>query len=108
MQLQISIEDNLKLLILSKATRSILKHYEEADVFSAELALSNLVYSDTGTYTCTYNGTEDIDSIDNSTSVHLYVDNGVNLLRSTELQFGKAVQSASYTIPCMPTHPVRS
>ena len=35
----------------------------------AEMTITDLTYTDTGTFTCTYNGTTDISSIDNSTKV---------------------------------------
>ena len=40
-----------------------------ATVYVAELRLARLNFTDTGTFTCTYNGTTDITSIDNSTKV---------------------------------------
>ena len=70
------------------------------------LTIQRLTYSDTGTFTCTYNGTTDLDSIDNSTSVHLYVDDRNHLLRTTSsFDFLHAVQSQTLILPCMPTHP---
>ena len=39
------------------------------DVYVAEMTITDLTYTDTGTFTCTYNGTTDISSIDNSTKV---------------------------------------
>lgn len=69
------------------------------------LTITGLKYSDTGTFTCTYNGTTDLDSIDNSTSVHLYVDDRNHLLRTSGFDFLQAVQSQTLVLPCMPTHP---
>ena len=69
------------------------------------LTITGLKYSDTGTFTCTYNGTTDLDSIDNSTSVHLYVDDRNHLLRTSGFDFLQAVQSQPLILPCMPTHP---
>ena len=45
-----------------------------ATVYVAELRLTRLKYTDTGTFTCTYNGTTDITSIDNSTKVGCITD----------------------------------
>jgi hypothetical protein len=50
------------------------------------------VYSDTGTFTCSYNGTLDLTSIDNTTNVHLYVDDGVHLLKHSSIEFYVATQ----------------
>ena len=74
--------------------------------YVAVLKIAQLKYSDTGTFTCTYNGTTDLKSIDNSTSVHLYVDDRNHLLRTTSsFDFLHAVQSQTLVLPCMPTHP---
>ena len=74
--------------------------------YDTVLTIKGLTYSDTGTFTCTYNGTTDLDSIDNSTSVHLYVDDRNHLLRTTSsFDFLHAVQSQTLILPCMPTHP---
>ena len=66
---------------------------------------SDLDYRDTGTFVCTYNGTVDTASIDNSTRVHLYVDDGVHLLKQSGVTSLRAVQSESLVLPCQPTHP---
>ena len=63
------------------------------------------MYSDTGTFTCTYNGTIDLISIDNSSSVHLYVDDGVHLLKQSSYEFFVATQGSAFNLPCMPTLP---
>lgn len=74
--------------------------------YVAVLTITRLKYSDTGTFTCTYNGTTDLASIDNSTSVHLYVDDSHHLLKTTSsMDFFHAVQSQTLILPCMPTHP---
>ena len=82
------------------------KVLEGEKTFVAVLTITQLEFSDTGTFTCTYNGTTDLDSIDNSTSVHLYVDDRNHLLRATSsFDFLHAVQSQTLILPCMPTHP---
>jgi len=63
------------------------------------------VYSDTGTFTCSYNGTLDLSSIDNSTNVHLYVDDGEHLLKHSSFEFYVATQGSTFNLPCMPTLP---
>ena len=79
---------------------------KEEKSYVTVLTIKRLTYSDTGTFTCTYNGTTDLDSIDNSTSVHLYVDDRNHLLRTTSsFDFLHAVQSQTLILPCMPTHP---
>ena len=79
---------------------------ENDKTYVTVLTIKGLTYSDTGTFTCTYNGTTDLDSIDNSTSVHLYVDDRNHLLRTTSsFDFLHAVQSQTLILPCMPTHP---
>ena len=79
---------------------------ENDKTYVTVLRIKGLTYSDTGTFTCTYNGTTDLDSIDNSTSVHLYVDDRNHLLRTTSsFDFLHAVQSQTLILPCMPTHP---
>ena len=63
------------------------------------------MYSDTGTFICSYNGTVDLTSIDNSSNVHLFVDDGVHLLKYSSFEFFRATQGSKFTLPCMPTMP---
>ena len=63
-----------------------------AGPFVSVLEIVRLDFTDTGTYVCTYNGTSNTTSIDNSTGVHLYVDDGKHLLKKTGVQFFSAVQ----------------
>lgn len=74
-------------------------------LYTTQLNIRHLRYSDTGTFTCTYNGTTDLTSIDNSTKVHIYVEDPNHLLKETGYQFFMVVQSQTFTLPCMPTHP---
>ena len=71
----------------------------------AELTIADLRYDDTGTFVCTYNGTRDTGSIDNSTRVHLYVEDDEHLLKQSGVEFLHFVQSTTAVIPCQPTHP---
>ena len=61
-------------------SRVRLTHTSTASGYVSELSLSRLVYSDTGSFVCTYNGTVDTTSIDNSTRVHLYVEDDQHLV----------------------------
>ncbi len=80
-------------------------------VHVSELRLSDLNYLDTGTFVCTYNGTGSgpdaagSDSVDNSTRVHLYVEDERHLLRTTGVEFLQFVQSSRGVLPCQPTNP---
>ncbi len=57
----------------------------------SELRLRGLRYTDTGTFVCTYNGTgADTSSIDNSTRVHLFVEDPRHLLKLTGVDFFQA------------------
>ena len=47
----------------------------------------------------------DLTSIDNSASVHLYVEDKEHLLKYSGLDFFYAVQRQTFILPCMPTHP---
>ena len=88
-----------------KVTKRQRQDGEKKFVYVSELRLKDLNYMDTGTFTCTYNGTSDLASIDNSTKVHLYVDDGQHLLKDAGFNFFMVVQSQTFTLPCMPTHP---
>ncbi len=54
---------------------------------------------------CTYNGTWDTQSIDNSTRVHLYVEDDAHLMKHSGVDMMGAVQSEAMILPCQPTHP---
>jgi hypothetical protein len=73
--------------------------------FIAELVIRDLTYNDTGTLTCAYNGTADLTAIDNSSSIHLYVEDGQHLLKHSGFDFLQAVQYQTFILPCMPTRP---
>eukprot|EP00094_Tigriopus_californicus_P001194 TCALIF_01156-PA protein Name:"Similar to FLT1 Vascular endothelial growth factor receptor 1 (Homo sapiens)" AED:0.09 eAED:0.09 QI:607/0.8/0.66/1/0.8/0.66/6/0/928 len=74
-------------------------------VYIADMTIRDLKYKDTGTFICTYNGTVDTSSIDNSSSVHLYVDDGKHLMKNSGMDFLQAVQYETLILPCQPTHP---
>ena len=61
-----------RLSIVNRQTTSQVRP-NTATVYVAELRLTRLKFTDTGTFTCTYNGTTDITSIDNSTKVALMI-----------------------------------
>ena len=63
------------------------------------------MYTDTGTFICSYNGTMDVSSIDNSSRVHLFVDDGQHLLKFSSFEFFRATQGSTFTLPCIPTMP---
>ena len=46
----------------------------------SEIKIRDLFYEDTGTFVCAYNGTTDFTAIDNSSAIHLYVEDGKHLL----------------------------
>ena len=72
----------------------------------SELRLVRLGYADTGTFVCTYDGTgPDTSSPDNSTRVHLYVEDGRHLMVSSGVEMLQFVQSARAVLPCRPTSP---
>ncbi len=74
-------------------------------VYVSELALRSLAYTDTGTFVCTFNGTTDTDSIDNSTRVHLYVEDEEHLLKQSGVEILQLVHGDTAVLPCQPTHP---
>jgi hypothetical protein len=45
-----------------------------------------------GTYVCSFNGTEDLTSIDNNTALHMYVYDQVHLLTREDFDFQQFVQ----------------
>ena len=73
--------------------------------YMTQLHIRDLRYSDTSDFTCTYNGTTDLSSIDNSTKVHIYVEDPKHLLTQMGYHFFMVVQSQTFTLPCTPTHP---
>ena len=78
---------------------------ERSPMYIAEMTIRDLGYLDTGTFVCTYNGTTDTTSIDNSTRIHLYVEDGTHLMKQSGVDFMQAVQFQPFTLPCQPTHP---
>ena len=77
-------------------SRVEVKHYsskvrdssrKKSVVHSSELKISDTVYTDTGTFVCTYNGTTDLNAVDNSTGVHLYVEDEQHLLKQSGVEF---------------------
>ena len=70
-----------------------------------ELVIRDLHYTDTGTLICAYNGTHDLEAIDQSSSIHLYVEDKVHLLKNSGFDFLQVVQSQTFVLKCMPTHP---
>ena len=45
-----------------------------------------------GTYVCSFNGTEDLTSIDNNTALHVYVYDQVHLITREDFDFQQFVQ----------------
>ena len=47
----------------------------------AQLVIRDLNYTDTGTLICAYNGTSDLEAIDQSSKIHLFVEDKKHLLK---------------------------
>ena len=73
--------------------------------FTAELTIRDLNFADTNTLMCAYNGTSDLTAIDKSTPIHLYVEDKEHPLKYSGYEFLQVVQSQTFILPCMPTHP---
>ena len=73
--------------------------------FESSLTIRDLNFTDTGTLICAYNGTTDLTSIDNSSKIHLYVDDKTHILKFSGFDYMQAIQSETFVLPCMPTHP---
>ena len=58
-----------------------------------------------GSYICSFNGSSDLQAIDQNTAIHVYVYDEVNLLTHSGFDFQQSVQFQTATIPCTPTHP---
>lgn len=86
-------------------SRISIEHFRQQGAHVSSLNIHDLVYTDTGTYVCTYNGTTDTTSIDNSTRVHLYVEDDLHLMKQSAVEFLRLVQAQTVILPCQPTHP---
>jgi len=73
--------------------------------YRATLTLDTTVYTDTGSYICSFNGSSDLQAIDQNTAIHVYVYDEVHLLTHSGFDFQQSVQFQTATIPCTPTHP---
>jgi hypothetical protein len=73
--------------------------------YVASLNLRDMVYTDTGSYRCSFKGSEDTTSIDSNTMIHLYVYDHVHLLTKDDFDFQQCVQYETAIIPCMTTQP---
>ena len=89
----------------SMKRRISLSHSVNHDHFMTELTIRDLSYTDTGTLTCAYNGTEDLEAIDKSSGIHLFVEDKEHPLKNSGFDFLQVVQSQTFVLPCMPTHP---
>ena len=89
----------------SMKRRVTVVHTINRDFFAAILNLRDLNFTDTGSLICAYNGTTDFTDIDNSSSIHLFVEDKRHLLKYSGFEFYQAVQSQTFIVPCMPTNP---
>lgn len=80
-------------------------YYNSRSSHVSQLVISDVVYTDTSTLKCVYNGTTDVSTLDNSSSIHLYVEDPQHLLKHSGFDFLQAVQSQTINLPCLPTHP---
>ncbi|XP_023348446.1 platelet-derived growth factor receptor alpha, partial [Eurytemora carolleeae] len=80
-------------------------HSNREGKYVASLNLRDMVYTDTGTYRCSFNDSEDGTSIDSNTMIHLYVYDHVHLLTKDDFDFQQFVQYDTAVIPCMTTQP---
>uniref|UniRef100_A0A0K2U975 Platelet-derived growth factor receptor-like protein n=1 Tax=Lepeophtheirus salmonis TaxID=72036 RepID=A0A0K2U975_LEPSM len=98
-------------IIPSDATMNLrsrlkLTHITRGNRHISSLNISDLIYTDTGTYICVYNGTRNIEqATENVTSMHLYVSDDAHLLKKSGFEFLRAIQSEAFVIKCLPTHP---
>lgn len=85
--------------------RTSINHVNSHENFIAELTIRDLQFNDTGTLTCAYNGTEDLEAIDKSSKIHLFVEDKEHPLKMTGFEYFRPVQSSSFILPCIPTSP---
>lgn len=85
--------------------RTSINHVNSHENFIAELTIRDLQFNDTGTLTCAYNGTTDLDAIDKSSNIHLFVEDKEHPLKMTGFEYFRPVQSSSFILPCIPTSP---
>ena len=89
----------------SMRRRLQINHHVDHAYFESQLQIRDLDYQDTGTLICAYNGTTDLTSIDNSSKIHLYVEDKKHILKESGFDYMQAIQSETFVLPCMPTHP---
>ena len=85
--------------------RLIITPHTDHRYFESQIQIRDLNYTDTGTLVCAYNGTTDLTSIDNSSKIHLYVEDKKHILKESGFDYMQAIQSETFVLPCMPTHP---
>lgn len=73
--------------------------------YISNLLIRHMVYTDTGSYVCSFNGSKDLRSIDSNTGIHIYVFDEIHLLTHSGFDFQQSVQYETAEIPCTPTHP---
>jgi len=73
--------------------------------YTTNIMIKDMVYTDTGSYRCSFNGSDDASGIDANTFIHIYVYDKVHLLTNDDFDFQQFVQYETAVIPCMPTHP---
>lgn len=69
------------------------------------LKIKHLVYTDTGSYVCSFNESRDITAQESSAKIYIFVFDSIHLLTNTGFDFQQSVAYKSADIPCRPTHP---
>lgn len=93
--------------VRNRVTTTYTTNPSSAKMYVSTLTVRHMVYTDTGSYICSFNGTKDFTSIDNSTRLHIYVYDESHLLThpNDDFDFQQFVQYETAVIPCTPTHP---
>jgi len=73
--------------------------------YTSNIEIRDMVYTDTGSYRCSFNDTRDNTSINANTLIHMYVYDEYHLLTHDDFDFQQFVQYETAVIPCMTTHP---
>jgi len=73
--------------------------------YNAHLHISHMVYTDTGSFVCSFNDTQDQSAIDTNTAIYIFVFDEIHLMTHLGFDFQQSVAYKTAEIPCKPTHP---
>jgi len=77
----------------------------DGERYIAHLQIRHLVYTDTGSYVCSFNDSHDHSAIDTSTPIYVFVFDEIHLMTQEGFDFQQSVAYKTAEIPCKPTHP---